>query len=167
MGKMIIRQATPADIPRLAELKCTYVRSLYRGFLSQEILNSSTPEHYIDELTHWMDSDLYRIALTQRDGAIRDYIVYGDNSQEPYNGLILEGVCSTMTTSEDKRLLVEHCLQDLRQRGHTVAYLWVLVDNFRVRFLFESLGFRADGTRQTRMLQDQELRIARYIYPLT
>lgn len=167
MGKMTIRQATPADIPRLAELKCTYVRSLYRGFLSQDILDQSTPEHYIDELTQWMESNRYCIALTQRDGAIRDYIVYGDNSQEPYNGLILEGVCSNMTTSEDKRLLVEHCLQDLRQRGHTVAYLWVLVDNFRVRFLFESLGFRADGTRQTRIMQDQELRIARYIYPLT
>ncbi len=166
MGKMTIRQATPEDIPQLAGLKCAYVRTLYRGFLSQEILAKATPEHYARELTQWLQEGRFRIALTQRDGAIRDYMVYGDNPQEPYNGLIHEGVCSDMTTSEDKRLLVEHCLQDLRQHGHTAAYLWVLVDNFRVRFLFESLGFKADGTRQTRTLQDQELRIARYIYPL-
>lgn len=166
MGKMTIRQATPEDIPRLAELKCAYVRNLYRGFLSRDILNHATPGHYTVELTQWLETGRFRIALTQRDGIIRDYIVYGDNSQEPYNGLIHEGVCSDMTTSEDKRLLVEHCLQDLRQRGHTVAYLWLLVDNFRTRFLFESLGFKADGARQTRTLQDQELRIARYIYPL-
>ncbi len=166
MGEMTIRQATAEDIPQLARLKCAYVRTLYRGFLSQDILRQSTPENYVAELKQWLETGRYRIALTQREDSIRDYIVYGD-SQEPSCGLIHEGVCSDVSNSEDKRQLVEYCLQDLRRRGHTVAHLWLLVDNFRTRFLFESMGFKADGTRQTRTLQNQELRIARYIYPLT
>lgn len=166
MGNVTIRQATLEDIPQLAKMKSAYVRSLYRGFLSQEILNRCTPERYAVELTQWLETGRFRIALTQQDGDIRNYVVYGDNSQEPYNGLLHEGVCSDVSTSDDKRQLVEYCLEDLRQHGHTVAYLWVLVDNFRVRFLFESLGFRADGARQTRTMQDQELRIARYSYQL-
>ena len=50
--------------------------------------------------------------------------------------------------------------------GHTSAYLWILTDNFRVRFLFENLGFRPDGARETREMFGQELYIARYQYAL-
>ena len=166
MAKLNIRLATLEDIPCLAELKSTYVRSLYRGFISQSVLNSSTTELHEATLRDWLESGAYRIALIERDGVISNYIVYGDNPDEPYNGLIYEGVCDQLTTSEEKRMLVDHCLNELRAKGHTIAYLWVLVDNFRVRYLFESMGFRPDGTRDTRELYDQELRIARYQYKL-
>ncbi len=166
MAELNIRQATMADIPLLAELKCAYVRSLYRGFISQEILNDATLEHYISDITAWMKSGQYRVALIERDGAIGTYLVYGDNPEEPYNGLIYEGVCDHLSTSEEKRALVDHCLQELRSHGHTTAYLWVLVDNFRVRYLFENLGFRPDGERQQRELFGQKLSIARYQHKL-
>lgn len=162
MEDISIRQATLDDVPHMAELKCAYVRNLYRGYLSREILEQATPDFYAAELTEWLQSGRYSIALLQHGDTVSDYIVYGDNPKEPYNGLIHEGVCSEATTSDEKRLLVEHSLEVLRRCGHTTAYLWVLVDNFRVRFLFETLGFRPDGGRQTRFLHDTELRIARY-----
>ena len=166
MAKLNMRQATTADIPRLAELKSTYVRALYRGFISQDLLNRATAEHYVAAITDWMNSGLYRVALIERDGVISNYIVYGDNPEEPYNGLIYEGVCDHLTTTEEKRMLVQHCLSELRERGHSTAYLWILVDNFRVRYLFETLGFRPDGARENRESFGQELHIARYQYKL-
>lgn len=167
MTKLDIRFATLNDTARLAELKSTYVRSLYRGFISQDILNRSTPEFHAATIRAWLESGTYRIALIERDGVISNYIVYGTNPLAPHNGLIYEGVCDHLTTTEEKRLLVNHCLQELRSMGHTIAHLWVLVDNFRVRFLFETLGFRPDGARETREMFGQEIRIARYQYLLT
>jgi RimJ/RimL family protein N-acetyltransferase len=166
MAELNIRQATLADIPQLAELKSTYVRSLYRGFISQDILNSATLEHYSAAITTWMESGRYRVALMERDGKIGQYLVYGDNPEEPFNGLIYEGVCDHLTTTEEKRALVNYGLNELRSRSHTTAYLWILVDNFRVRYLFETLGFRPDGTKRTQETFGQELHIARYQYKL-
>lgn len=166
MAELNIRLATREDIPRLAQLKSTYVRSLYRGFIPQELLCRATEEHYVAAITEWLETGLYNVALIEHDGAIGNYIVYGDNPEAPYNGLIYEGVCDHFTTTEEKRMLVQHCLNDLRGRGHTTAYLWILVDNFRVRYLFETLGFRPDGARETRELFGQELHISRYQYKL-
>lgn len=166
MAKLTIRYATADDTAALAELKSTYVRSLYRGFISQDILHRSTPEFHANAIRAWMETGLYRVLIAETDGGISHYIVFGTNPDEPHNGLIYEGVSSAFTTTEDKRFLVDRCLQELREMGHTVAHLWILTDNFRVRFLFESLGFRPDGARETRQMFGQELHIARYQYTL-
>ena len=166
MAKFTIRPATADDIPALAELKSSYVRSLYRGFISQDILHRSTPDFHANTLRAWLESGLYRILLAESDGVLSHYIVFGTNPNEPHNGLIYEGVSSSAPSTEDKRLLVNQCLQELRDMGHTIAYLWILTDNFRVRFLFENLGFRPDGARETREMFGQELYIARYQYVL-
>ena len=168
MGKLHIRPATSEDVAALAELKCTYVRNLYRGFISQSILNRSTPPFHANTLNAWLANNDFRIALAERDGVIIQFVVYGNNPDAPYNGLLYEGVCDHLvTTTEEKRAMVNYCLDDLRAMGHSKAYLWILVDNFRVRYLFESLGFRPDGAREVREMFGQELRIARYVYPLS
>lgn len=166
MEKLHIRAASMEDIPRLAELKSTYVRSLYRGFISQDVLNNATAAHYQAAFAAWMSTGLYDIALIEHENTPGNYIVYGDNPEEPSGGLIYEGVCDHLTTTEEKRALVHHCLDDLRRRGHSTAYLWILVDNFRVRYLFETLGFRPDGAREIRNVFGQDLHIARYQYKL-
>ena len=166
MDELHIRSASLDDVARLAELKSTYVRSLYRGFISQDILNRSTPDFHAATLRPWLADGTYRVALLKHGEAISSYIVYGTNPEAPYNGLIYEGVSDAMTTVEEKRMLVDYCLNDLRSMGHTAAYLWILTDNFRVRYLFETLGFRPDGERQTRQMFGQEPRIARYVYSL-
>ena len=167
MAELNIRMATMADIPLMAELKCTYVRNLYRGFISGEILHRATKELYMATITRWLESGMYNVAIIEHDGAIGQYLVYGDNPEDPFQGLIYEGVCDHLTTTEEKRLLVNYCLDDLRRRGHSIAYLWILSDNFRVRYLFETLGFRPDGTRRASEMFGQELHIARYQYKLT
>ena len=166
MDELHIRSASLDDVARLAELKSTYVRSLYRGFISQDILNRSTPDFHAATLRPWLADGTYRVALLKHGEAISSYIVYGTNPEAPYNGLIYEGVCDHLTTTEEKRMLVQHCLSELRERGHSTAYLWILVDNFRVRYLFETLGFRPDGARENRESFGQELHIARYQYKL-
>lgn len=150
----------------MAELKSAYVRSLYRGFISQDILHRSTPDFHAATLRAWLESGMYHILLAECEGTLSHYIVFGTNPEEPHNGLIYEGVSSDAASTEDKRLLVDHCLQSLRDMGHTIAHLWILTDNFRVRFLFENFGFRPDGARESREMFGQELHIARYQYSL-
>ena len=61
MAKLTIRPATVDDIATMAELKSTYVRSLYRGFISQDILHRSTPDFHANTLRAWLESGMYRI----------------------------------------------------------------------------------------------------------
>ena len=67
----------------------------------------------------------------------------------------------------EKRAMIDFSLAQMRQEGYAAVHLWVLRDNFRVRFLFESLGFRHDGSTRTLDISGQELLIARYTFPLT
>ena len=63
--------------------------------------------------------------------------------------------------------MIDFSLAQMRKEGYAAVHLWVLRDNFRVRFLFESLGFRHDGSTRTLDISGQELLIARYTFPLT
>ena len=47
------------------------------------------------------------------------------------------------------RTLFGHALDDLRRRGHRVAYLWVLAGNARARRFYEAAGGRPDGAQKT------------------
>lgn len=166
MTKLNIRPVQQGDITTLAQVKSDYVRRLYRGFVPQEVLKTATPAYYTQELTQWLESGRYRIAVLESEGAIRAFTSYADDPDDAHSGLIYESACDQATSSEEKRALVDHVIQLFRQEERSQVHLWVLRDNFHVRFLFETLGFRPDGARQAKQFFGEELTITRYVYKL-
>lgn len=166
MGEMHIIQARREDVPALAQLKYAYVCNLYRGFLPLEALGAIRPEYYVEQFEGWMDEKHYTVHAAVEDGAIRAFVVFGENPDQPGCGLVYEACCDQTFCMEDKRVLMDSALEHVRKMGFTTVHQWILRDNFRVRVVFESLGFRPDGERRSVEQNGQELILARYVYNL-
>lgn len=161
-----IRPATVEDVSALAMLKGDYVRCLYKGYLPVETLKKTEGDYYLEQMTGLVEGTEYSIDVFERMGKVIGCIAYGLDPSAQGAGMISDVACGDECSPADKCRLVEHCLQAMRSRGLAQAHLWVLRDNFRMRFLFESMGFRADGERRNVMMNDQEVIVTRYVYPL-
>ena len=64
MNNLVFRFYASGDTPALAQLKSAYVRALYRGFVPSEVLKKATPDYYSEQLTKWLDSRQYHIAVS-------------------------------------------------------------------------------------------------------
>lgn len=163
MAEYQIRPATKEDAEQLAAVKSEYIRSLYRGFLPADYLRQATAEFYAPEVNWWM-RDGSHVDVMEADGQVVGYIVYGRSSSAPECGLIREEAILPVYGRREKDALAQRAIRQLTLMGFQTIHLWVLKDNFRVRFLFESIGFRPDGTVRVEPRDNLELRIARYVY---
>lgn len=163
MTEYQLRPATKDDAERLAAVKSEYIRSLYRGFLPADYLRQATAEFYIPEVNWWMQ-DGSHVDVLEMDGQIVGYVVYGTSSSDPGCGIIREEAILPVYGRREKDALAQWALRQLTAMGFQTIHLWVLRDNFRVRFLFESIGFRPDGTVRVEPRDNLALNISRYVY---
>ena len=164
MGEYIIRSANANEAERLALVKSDYVRSLYRGFLSAEYLKEASQEFYLPEITWLMQDGKSHVDVLEIDGQAEGYVIYGADPANVNCGLIREEGIEPHFGRREKDALIRHAIGQLTGMGFETINLWVLKDNFRVRFLFESLGFRHDGMVRVEPRDGLELSIARYAY---
>ena len=163
MAEYQIRPAVMADAERLAAVKSEYIRNLYRGFLPTDYLRQATAEFYMPEVSCWM-RDGSHVDVMETDGQVVGYVVYGRSMSEPGCGILREEAILPIYGRREKDALVKQAIQGLTEMGFRTIYLWVLRDNFRVRFLFESIGFRPDGNVRVEPRDNLELHISRYVY---
>lgn len=166
MADYILRPAATNEVERLAAIKSSYIRSLYRGFLSADYLREASPAFYLPEVTWWMQDANSHVDVLEVDGAAVGFIIYGADPSDPDYGLIREEAIDPVYGRREKDALVQHALAKLAELGYHDVRLWVLRDNFRVRFLFESIGFRFDGTVRVEPRDNLEMNISRYVYHL-
>lgn len=159
------RSAAAADEQNIINLQDAYLRGLYRGFAPQEIIDSMTGLHLDDLIYQWIRTGEFQVDVAEHKGNLRGFIVYG-NGGEGGLGLIRDFGCMNDCDAQERWAIVEHSLHQLAAAGYREACMWVLVDNFRVRFLFESMGFRPDGNRRTETLGDETIYMARYTIQL-
>lgn len=164
MGEYILRPADTKEIERLAQVKSDYIRNLYQGFLSAEYLRGASQAFYLPEITWLMQDKQSHIDVMEIDGQAEGYVIYGDDPANPGCGLIREEGIEPRFGRREKDALVRHAIRQLTAMGYDTIDLWVLKNNFRVRFLFESLGFRHDGTVRVEPRDGLELSLARYVY---
>ena len=166
MGEYVLRPARADEVERLASIKSNYVRSLYRGFLSAEYLREASREFYEPEITWLMQDGKSQVDVLEIDGEVEGYVIYGMDPTNPGCGLIREEGIEPHYGRREKDAVIRHAIRRLTEMGVSTINLWVLKDNFRVRFLFESFGFRHDGTVRVEPRDGLELNIARYAYQI-
>ena len=159
-----LRPARLQEAERLAIIKSRYIRSLYRGFLAADYLREATPEFYLPEVTWCMRDEKSHVDVLEIDGQAVGYVIFGIDPGDPGFGLIREEAILPEYGRREKDALVRHAIERLASLGYMDIHLWVLRDNFRVRFLFESIGFRPDGTVRVEPRDGLELNISRYAY---
>ena len=164
MTEYTLRPAAMEDAEQLAAIKSNYIRSLYRGFLSSDYLRQATEEFYLPEVTWWLRDANSHVDVLEVSGQVEGYVVYGIDKSNPGYGLLREEAIQPVFGRREKDMLVRHAIRQLTEQGFQKIHLWVLRDNFRVRYLFESIGFRPDGTVRVEPRDDLELNISRYVY---
>ena len=162
----MIRSAAPEDLPALAALKSHYITSRYQGFARADVLRKACPDRYLPELTQWLANPLCHIDLVESEKGIESYIVYRRDEQE-LTGWILEARtrCDRDTVEGNGRL-IQRVVLAFRQDGCTMVRAWLLKSNYRLRFLYESLGFRSDGEHRLEERAGETFELVRYVYPL-
>ena len=164
MGEYKLRPAEEAEAEQLAGIKSSYIRSLYRGFLADDYLREATQAFYLPEITWMMQDEKSHMDVLEMDGHAVGFIVYGVDPNDPECGLIREEAIQPEYGRREKDALVQHAIRQLAAMGFSTIHLWVLQDNFRARYLFESVGFRHDGMVRVAPRDGLQLNIARYAY---
>ena len=164
MAKYSVHPAQLSEVEAIARIKADYVRSTYRGFLSPAYLRQIGDDYYIPQIRDWLSGGLYSVDVLDVDGKPTGFIVYGVDPGAQGCGLIYEQAIDPVCSMPEKNTLVHWALDHLEGMGLREIHIWALRDNFRLRFLYESLGFRADGRVRESHLEDMELRLARYTY---
>lgn len=153
---MRVRQAAVADADRIGAINVASWRAAYTGLLAQETLAALDPKRLADE---WLaaievpEGPKVRLWVVERgssDGNLGDIVGYSrtgpskDADAEPslvaevYGFYIEPGAWGTGAG----RLLMEHVLSDLTDRGFGQATLWVVDGNRRARTFYERLGWK-------------------------
>ena len=164
MSNAVIRPAAEAELPVLAELKATYVRTCYDGFCSADLLSRIGGDTYRDEFETWLRSPDHRVDVLERDGVITSYIVY--NREADGMGWILEARTIRPHDTDAYRMLLDRAVSQMREMGCTAIHTWLLRSNYRKRFLYESFGFRASGERRHDDFIGESAEMVHYVYPI-
>lgn len=89
-NECIIRPATLADESKLITVKTEYLRSLYSGFVTDELqvkMQSASNSGFYAQL---LQNENIRIKVLEEDGEIIGFIVYGPDDENPSCGRIYD-----------------------------------------------------------------------------
>jgi ribosomal protein S18 acetylase RimI-like enzyme len=153
-----IRDAVPADVPRLAEIHVVSWQAAYRGVLSDAFLDGLTPSSRLA----WWKSRLARVPtrwavlVTLDGGTVTGFVSIG-HCQDDDRRSSTAGEVYAMYV--DPRYWGRGFGRDLllgaedrfRAEAYTDTSLWVLRDNQRARRFYE-LGGWQQGSRHKRMV---------------
>jgi GNAT superfamily N-acetyltransferase len=161
-----VRAAVPEDAYDLARLHVRSWRSAYRGLISQEYLDSLTPEMWTDKYNFGrmglrVPSTLVAVDGTTvcglaTTGLCRDYdlpdfgelmAIYVDPS------CVRAGIGSLLITAARARL---------RGLGVAGVALWVMRENINARRFYERDGWKFDGTHRSEIFGNQSVDEVRY-----
>jgi GNAT superfamily N-acetyltransferase len=153
----LIRPATLADAPAIADVQVRSWQWAYQGQLPDDFLDR-LPETldrritaYRAELARLLPNDRYWVA--EQHGQILGLAI-----TQPSRDADMPPVTAEVTLiyllpeAAGKgigRALFAHAVADLRERGYQQAMLWALDSNVRARRFYEAAGWHPDGTSKT------------------
>lgn len=158
-----IREAVPKDAAAIAGIHVRAWQDAYRGQLTDEYLDGLTVEDRLEQHRRTLEEPRpdWRTWVADEAGRIVGFAVTG--SSEDADADARTGELYAIYLEPDRvgtglgRRLFEHAVGDLRERGFTVATLWVLETNERARRFYELAGWKPDGTSSSERV-DCEMR---------
>jgi GNAT superfamily N-acetyltransferase len=146
-----MRAAVPEDSYAVASVQVRSWQAAYRGLISQEYLDSLTPEAWARRYTFGRMGFQLPSTLLAVDGhAVCGLVTTGLSRGLPNFGeLMAIYVDPAHVRAGVGRLLIAAGRERLRGVGVQEAVLWVLDGNVRARRFYERDGWRFDGTHRT------------------
>jgi len=161
MSNVVVRRATPADLPTIGRLGALLIAEHY-DFDSRRFLapRPRTPTDYASFLGTQLEDPDVAVLVADHDGKV---IGYAYAAVEGYDYMSLRGPAGLLhdviVDPEHRRrgvgrLLLDATLAYLRSRGAPRVVLSTAVQNEAAQRLFASLGFRRTMIEMTRELDD-------------
>jgi ribosomal protein S18 acetylase RimI-like enzyme len=142
-------------------------KGAYRGQLPDELLDELSVEtdtvRFADHLGHLAPER--RVWVAEEDGEVIGFASTGPSRDEDaieaaevYAIYVLPDRCGHGIG----RALLDHAMEDLRQRGYREVLLWTLTTNVPAQRFYERQGWRTDGTTKLDRLDRFALNETRY-----
>jgi GNAT superfamily N-acetyltransferase len=170
-GPASVRLAESFDADALGDISARSWEATYRGMIPDAALDDwigSTHEAWREAFVRRQADSPARVWVAERDRAIVGYATTSparDNWLPPPDGageltnLYLDpGVIGTGVG----RLLYEHAVDDLRDRGFDPLVVWAFRDNHRARRFYEARGLTIDVPDHAWILADVPCPIVRF-----
>ncbi|MBR4081636.1 MAG: GNAT family N-acetyltransferase [Clostridia bacterium] len=164
MEKYSIRTACAEDQQILTELKTTYIRSLYQGYIPQERLRELDPTPYETRIADFLAMPDRQVLLCMEEDKPMGYLAIGDDPEDARFGIIFGAACAPQADHAVRDALIVAAAEYFAAQGKQQVHIWLLRDNFRARFLFEQFDFKSDGTLRTQIVEGHEMQLTRYVY---
>jgi len=153
----VIREATPADARRIAEIHVRAWRFAYKGQMPEQLLAGRTVEGRLEMWNRGLarrgqGETFPRIWVFEREGQVIGFVSSGP-SQDP-DATSETGEVYAIYIEPDAigtgvgRVLFSHGVDDLKELGFERATLWVLESNELGRRFYEAAGWLPDGTEK-------------------
>jgi len=165
-----VREARPADAPRLAGIHAVTWQAAYRGLLADGFLDGLTPTTRLE----WWKSRLARVPprwavlVSEDEGAVTGFVTIGqctdDDRAVPYSGeLFAMYVDPGWWGRGHGRQLLLSAEARFRTFSYQDASLWVLEQNSRARRFYEMGGWQSEGAVKRMIIGVDAVTAVRYL----
>jgi ribosomal protein S18 acetylase RimI-like enzyme len=147
-----IREAEPRDARAIAEVHVRAWQDAYRGQLTDDYLDDLNVEARLEDHRRSLESPMagWRTWLAEEGDAVVGFAVTGPSQDADADSTTGEVYAIYLEPERvgtgAGRLLFEHAVDDLRDRGFHAVTLWVLETNEQARRFYEVAGWKTDGT---------------------
>jgi|GEM_PF-4771220 len=164
--KCTVRAASIADVDLLAVLKADCTRENYRGFFDFAPLNEQAPENNAAFFLQVLKNPDARLFLMESETAPVGYAALRrvQNEQGQPEAEFLAADVLPKVDMEAFHSLIIAAAEHIADKDISQIFIYLLNNNFRIRFVFEHIGFKKDGTALTQIINDERFELLRYVY---
>jgi ribosomal protein S18 acetylase RimI-like enzyme len=153
VANLKLREAKPADAPKLAEIHVAAWRAAYRGLMPDDFLAALS---VAERLKLWEREVTRRgpakLALADLDGVLAGFCLFGptrDETPSEAAEIYAVNVHPDFWRQGTGQLLCEHAVREAAAREYKAMTLWTMTGNDRARRFYERLGYAADGAERS------------------
>jgi GNAT superfamily N-acetyltransferase len=165
-----VRAAVPEDAYNLARVHVRSWRSAYRGLISQEYLDSLTPEMWTGKYNFGRMGLRTPSTLVAVDGTtvcgLATTGLSRDYDLPDFGELMAIYVDPCCLRTGIGSLLITAARERLRGLGVAGVALWVMRENINARRFYERDGWKFDGTHRTETFGNESVHEVRYGTPI-
>jgi len=146
-----IREATEDDVQGWATVQVRSWQSAYRNIMPDDFLSSlsveKNAEGFLKAFETYKGASFYFVAI--KDEQIIGNLVLSkcrDEDKPSAGEIIAIYLLEEYWDMGYGRLMLEHSINTLKQKGFKEILIWVLEENHRARTFYEKFGFVLDGS---------------------
>ncbi len=162
-----VRRARPDDVEAIARVHVDAWRAAYRAMLSQAFLDDLDVAERVHMWRGVLDGDdLQRPLVAEVDGNLTGFAAIGPcrpgDGDECTGEVYAINIAAAAWGRGVGHALFAAAIDLLRERGFSVAVLWVARDNHRARRFYERHGWAEDGEHRVDRIGGVDLPVVRY-----